>query len=272
MTEIKYHLSNNVPKRCYAEERKCPVGGQHYGSPEDYYKELEETSPIFTKLSKKKKTEEDYRNHDMQIAKVLTAIDNEQRAFELSILSIKRDLRHNYNFYSFKDYVNFVENYINDNGAERWRVASLERELAKVKQNYKNIVRLERVLEEKDSYYDGWNRYFFVPGGHIHSSRSCSTCNKSPLRPTRFSWLPEISGKSIEDAIKAYDSTLCTVCYPDAPVKFLEKKVDETICAGSGTRNYTQKRPNYISRYESCNVCNKKVAITPSDLLRKHKK
>ncbi len=47
--------------------------------------------------------------------------------------------------------------------------------------------------QEKNSQYEGWSRFFLVPGGHIHSSLNCSTCNKEG-KSTNFGWLPDLSG------------------------------------------------------------------------------
>jgi len=78
--------------------------------------------------------------------------------------------------------------------------------------------------EEADNAYTGWNRFFLVPGGHIHSSMHCSTCNRwtngADSVATTFMWLPDLSGLEIEDAIEEYGSILCTVCYKDAPVEY----------------------------------------------------
>jgi hypothetical protein len=49
-----------------------------------------------------------------------------------------------------------------------------------------------------------------------HSTTSCSTCRFD----TVFAWLPELSGLSEADAVEAYGSILCTVCFPSAPVEW----------------------------------------------------
>ena len=78
--------------------------------------------------------------------------------------------------------------------------------------------------EEANNAYTGWNRFFLVPGGHIHSSMHCSTCNRwtngADTVATTFMWLPDLSGLEIDDAIEEYGSILCTVCYKDAPVEY----------------------------------------------------
>lgn len=65
-----------------------------------------------------------------------------------------------------------------------------------------------------------WSRFFLVtnPGGHIHSSMSCSTCYPT----TEFAWLPEVSGQSEAEAVDNYGGILCSVCFPSAPVEWTE--------------------------------------------------
>lgn len=62
----------------------------------------------------------------------------------------------------------------------------------------------------------GWTRAFLVlnAGGHVHSTRSCSTC----FWDTRFGWLPGLSGHDEDEIVEAAGSDACTVCYPTAPV------------------------------------------------------
>lgn len=75
------------------------------------------------------------------------------------------------------------------------------------------------VAERQEVYYEHrWSRFFLVNnvGGHIHSSTGCSTCRYD----TSFSWLPELSGLTEADAVEAYGSILCSVCFPSAPVEW----------------------------------------------------
>lgn len=59
-----------------------------------------------------------------------------------------------------------------------------------------------------------WSRVFVVGGGHAHSTMACHTCYPT----TRFSWLPEWSGKDETEIVDAAGDRACTVCYPSAPV------------------------------------------------------
>lgn len=102
---------------------------------------------------------------------------------------------------------------------------------------YRKLLTLEAALlsEEArmDAEYDSrpWPRYLQTTGkdGHIHSSKHCSTCNKT--RRTPFMWLTELSGTPIDQAIKTFQATMCTTCYPDAPV--VVPAVDPNVCQGT---------------------------------------
>ncbi|MGO2933131.1 hypothetical protein [Microbacterium sp.] len=88
-----------------------------------------------------------------------------------------------------------------------------------------------------------WSRFFLVPGGHIHSSMHCSTCNRNG-KATAFAWLPEVSGQTEAEAVAAHGSVLCTSCYPSAPLSwtdFYEREAERKAaeyCSGSGTTDW----------------------------------
>jgi hypothetical protein len=66
----------------------------------------------------------------------------------------------------------------------------------------------------------GWTRAFLAVGNgqlHVHSSQSCSTCNKGK-EPTQFQWMIQWSGADREQIITDAGERACTVCYPGAPV------------------------------------------------------
>jgi hypothetical protein len=82
------------------------------------------------------------------------------------------------------------------------------------------------LVNECDDEYESrpWNRYYLVTSsdGHIHSSTSCSTCNKGK-EPTGFTLVPYLSGTSVSEAVADLGSALCSVCFPDAPVAHREQ-------------------------------------------------
>tara|TARA_Y100000310_G_scaffold310554_1_gene355928 strand:- start:109 stop:789 length:681 start_codon:yes stop_codon:yes gene_type:complete len=85
------------------------------------------------------------------------------------------------------------------------------------------------IWQNAENEYDGWSRFFAVAGGHIHSSMNCSTCNRVTSQSgqtfTAFAWLPTLSGLTTADAIAAHGHTLCSVCFPNAPVAHTTKSV-----------------------------------------------
>jgi hypothetical protein len=58
-----------------------------------------------------------------------------------------------------------------------------------------------------------WARFFRVVTsgeGHVHSSMNCHTCYPT----TRYMWLPSLSGKGQDEAVDAYGSEMCSICFP----------------------------------------------------------
>lgn len=67
----------------------------------------------------------------------------------------------------------------------------------------------------------GWTRAFLVVnnGGHVHSTRGCSTCFVS----TKFFWVTDLSGADEAEIVAKAGERACTVCYPSAPVEVLSR-------------------------------------------------
>ena len=128
---------------------------------------------------------------------------------------------------------------------------------------------LEEEFDEKR-----WSRFFLVTNtnGHIHRSMACSTT----FPTTRWAWLPDLSGLTEEDAVKAQGPRLCSVCFPSAPVEWTVgvTKEDPNRCPGSGqnAKPGTVNRRYYTPRGE-CSVCGQRFAVSrTSDAIRTHKK
>lgn len=96
-------------------------------------------------------------------------------------------------------------------------VTEYQRKMA-VRDNANTLVELSHA-EWRDN--GRWSRFFLVHGGHIHSSTWCSSLRIT----TEISWLPELSGETEKEAVDAYGSTLCTKCFPSAPVEWTVGKV-----------------------------------------------
>ena len=61
-----------------------------------------------------------------------------------------------------------------------------------------------------------WSRFWLVTntGGHVHRNMNCTTC----FPTTRYAFLPDYSGSTDAQLIEAGGSSICSVCFPDAPV------------------------------------------------------
>lgn len=126
-----------------------------------------------------------------------------------------------------------------------------------------------------------WSRFFIVPGGHIHSSMHCSTCNRNG-KATQFGWLPDLSGQTEEEAVAAHGAKLCTTCYPLAPVAWTNFYEEEAArkaaeyCSGSGTSGWkdgTVRTGYYSGNGGTCSHCGGWAGTTSrySKTIRKHK-
>lgn len=127
----------------------------------------------------------------------------------------------------------------------------------------------------------GWARFFLVDqtNGHIHSSTRCSTCNHRG-RPTRFTWLPSLSGKTEAEAVAEHGAKLCSTCFPQAPNEWTnhweleEQRKAAASCSGSGTMEWIENttRFGYVSgNGGKCSHCGGYAAATASRKIRKHK-
>jgi len=143
--------------------------------------------------------------------------------------------------------------------------------------------------------YTGWSRFYLVTSsaGHVHSSLNCSTCKVT----TTFAPVPSLSGSTEAEAVAVLGETLCTVCFPSAPVKpskvtqaqatlLIEEGEDAFLaarakylakqtpaCPGSGTWDYdraTARLGFYSGNAATCNHCGERVTATASNKLRKH--
>lgn len=78
-------------------------------------------------------------------------------------------------------------------------------------------------LQNHEASYSGWRRYFLVvsSNGLIHNSTSCQTCNKG-RSATRFALLPSLSDCAPPVAVEALGPSLCSVCFPAAPVEVVD--------------------------------------------------
>jgi hypothetical protein len=152
--------------------------------------------------------------------------------------------------------------------------ATFEEQAARLDRSVK-VLRAEaavfsaRADEIEGNEYTGWTRFFLVE--HIHNSRACHT-----LRPTtRIGWLPSVSGLTEAEAVKEHGATLCTVCFPSAPVELTTKQSDPSVCAGSGkfvNRDLPNRMGFYTGNWATCEDCGERVTVPSNGVkLRKHK-
>lgn len=112
-----------------------------------------------------------------------------------------------------------------------FNVSSTERTIAKREALLAELTLVEDETESlEDVYLDHrWSRFFLVTSsaGHVHSSMYCHTCKPT----TTYGWLPELSGKSEEEAVAALGTVLCSVCFPSAPVAHTGGKITKAKAA-----------------------------------------
>lgn len=72
-------------------------------------------------------------------------------------------------------------------------------------------------VDEHERAYTGWQRYVLVTSsaGHVHRSMHCSTCTPT----TTYAPVVALSGRTDSEAVAMLGEHLCSVCFPDAPVK-----------------------------------------------------
>ena len=78
---------------------------------------------------------------------------------------------------------------------------------------------MQAELADAGNAYAGWSRFFPTEtnsGGHIHSSTSCHTLRVS----TDVRWRPDLSGKTVDEAVAALGPLLCQVCFPEAKAEY----------------------------------------------------
>lgn len=117
-----------------------------------------------------------------------------------------------------------------------------------------------------------WTRYVGVVGGHVHRGGATRGrdiyCVNNSIRPnSHLAWYPHLSGMDRSEAIAQIEDTMCTHCYPDAPVK--APVADPNVCAGS--RKAPREGGRSYGDYQECSECNQTFRPTTSGLIRKHK-
>lgn len=149
------------------------------------------------------------------------------------------------------------------------RFRSAEREAryeARIAEAEALVAEKQEAYNEAEKEYGGWSRFFLVK--HIHSNAHCSSFRWN----TRIGWLPSVSGLTEAEAVKEHGATLCTICFPSAPVELTIKPVDDSICTGTRDYDAPSRTGYYSGNWATCKDCGERVTITSTGKLRKHKK
>lgn len=104
--------------------------------------------------------------------------------------------------------------------ADASAVKVVERALTAYDETEVELAKIRAEREPLSAEFDrrgGWTRAYLVPGGHVHASMQCSTCNRVG-KPTEFVWMPAYSDMDEAAIIAAAGWRACTVCWPAAPV------------------------------------------------------
>jgi len=96
---------------------------------------------------------------------------------------------------------------------------NLYEEVIQANKDVKNAEADLNTFDEAHERRGSWNRAFLVTNsqGHVHSSITCSTCNKGK-EATKFQPMTNYSNHSEEEIVKDAGYRACTTCYPTAPV------------------------------------------------------
>lgn len=281
----QYHISPTTgnPNLCRAQPGKCPFGANepHFATKDEArtaYEEAQGGTPAPTRRKRSDdvvydaKTLKAIREHDTKLGEMVEEQYVKQVQHSGSVQDLAHSLRRGYDRLSKKKLLELA--------AEKPNDENVQRAVGRVHKAAESVQEVGKRIVEFDKNYKGWSRFYEVPGGHIHSSMACSTCNHNFFKPTQFGWLPDVSGASQAEAVKQHGANLCTVCYPDAPTSWTNMRELEAQakkaerCPGSGTGNYDRKtaRMGYVAgNYGICNVCGEKATLTSSNNLRGHK-
>lgn len=125
---------------------------------------------------------------------------------------------------SIERYEKYLENERSSYTAARYQ-ETIDRDRAAIDELKRELQELRDQMRPLQAEYERrgrWSRAFLVSGGHLHSSMSCSTCNREG-KLTRFAWMTDYSGASEAEIVDAASARACTTCFPSAPTEVLNR-------------------------------------------------
>ncbi|WBB94131.1 hypothetical protein [Verrucosispora sp. WMMC514] len=118
-----------------------------------------------------------------------------------------------------------------------------------------------------------WNRWYWVPKGHLHREGECSTLYASTDRNLTAA----ASGMDDAQIVERYGWNVCTICVPNAPVldgfrtpgTYATAEADaKGICLNKIPAHVNRR---YASPYGTCGDCDAQgIAVTSLGRLRQH--
>lgn len=132
----------------------------------------------------------------------------------------------------------------------------------------------QQILRDEFGRRGGWSRFILCTNadGHIHNSWGCGT-----LQPTTpLVRLPELSGLTERDAVRAHGTVLCSHCFRSAPIAWTlgaAKPAKPGECSSSRKQADPKTyNPRRISRYAPCTNpdCAERPSVTTTGALRAH--
>ena len=128
--------------------------------------------------------------------------------------------KHWLTFSDFESAVDSLEFYKKHYAYDTAQISKFETKIQVLREKLSEISKAIRAL---DAIYDQdpWTRAFLVinSNGHVHKSRSCSTC----FPTTRYQWLVQYSNDDEKTIVEDAGQDACTVCYPSAPAEVLNR-------------------------------------------------
>ena len=114
-----------------------------------------------------------------------------------------------------------------------------------------------------------WSRFYTVKGGHIHYDITGYRCSRTFT--TQHGWNPDLSGATEDEAVAKLGPSLCTHCFPSAPVEWTVGPAKPARCAGSNKAPAAGTRwTRGMKTYGDCVECGTRQIVTFSGI-RAHK-